>query len=216
MQSVRKKSVELNSKIQAYLNIIASGLLLFEKVLSNYCSGDTKTFKVTLKEIYDSETRADELEEEIKTDLYRFLLLPDARADVLSLIKSLDNIIDSIEEIAKELHIQKPKFPEPIHADIQDLVDKTVKTADALLKASSAFFNEVHLVPKYIGEVKFYEHEADILQDRISEAVFSGDLIPSHSEKMQIKSFIDMIANISDEVENISAKLTIFTIKREI
>ncbi len=216
MQSVLKKSVELNSTIQAYLNLIANGLLLFEKVIGSYLSDENAVFKKTLKQIYESETKADELEEEIKTSLYRFLLLPDARADVLSLIKSLDDIIDSIEEIAKELYIQKPHFPEELNEDIQALTKQTAKTAKSLLKASSAFFNEVHLVPTYIGEVKFFEHEVDIIQDRISKEIFRGDLVPEHSEKMQLKIFIDKIAEIADEVENISAKLTIFTIKREI
>jgi len=58
------------------------------------------------------ETDADNLESDIKISLYKFMLIPDVRADVLSLVKSLDNIIDATEYISKEFLIQKPFFPE--------------------------------------------------------------------------------------------------------
>lgn len=216
MISIFKKSVELNSKIETFLDTISDSLLLFEKVINAYLKNDQDTFNETLDRICVLETKADELESEIKVNLYKYLLLPDTRADVLSLVKSLDNIIDATEEIVKEFNIQKPHFPSDLHHSLLDLTRNSVKTAEELLHASRSFFNEVHLVNAQINKVKFFEHETDILEDKISNMIFNGNVVDTLAEKLQLKDFVTRIADISDECEVIGDKLTIFTIKREI
>ncbi len=216
MNTIFKKSVELSMKIEKFLDIISNGLLLFEKEMNAYLTNDHATYKETLDRICILESEADELEIEIKVTLYKFMLLPDTRADVLSLIKSLDNIIDATEEISKDFYIQKPQFPEAMHKDIMDLTQNSIKAADALLLSTRAFFNEVHLVSSHISKVRFFEHEADILEDKINNMIFNGGCIEDLAEKLQLKSFVNKIADISDEAESIGDKLTIFTIKREV
>jgi predicted phosphate transport protein (TIGR00153 family) len=203
-------------KIEKFLDIISNSLLLFEKEMRAYLSEDHSTFGETFKRIGELESEADELETDIKITLYKFMLLPDARADVLSLIKSLDDIIDATEEITKEFYIQKPDIPKDLHAIILDLTCNNIKSAQALLLATRAFFGEVHLVSSHINQINFYEHEADILEDKINNVIFNGDIVEDLAVKLQLKDFVSRIATISDESEKIGEKLTIFTIKREI
>jgi len=216
MTSIFKKSIELNMKIEKFLDIISDSLLLFEKEIRSYLSDDQTTFSETLKRIGALESEADDLETEIKITLYKFMLLPDARADVLSLIKSLDNIIDATEEITKEFFIQKPVFPKAIHEDMMNLTQNSIQAADQLILATRSFFNEVHLVSSYISKINFFEHEADILEDKITSILFNDSIVDELALKLQLKYFINKIADISDEAEVIGEKLTIFTIKREI
>lgn len=216
MNTIFKKSIELNMKIENFLDIISNSLLLFENEMETYLKGDIKTYEETLQRICTLESEADELESEIKITLYKYMLLPDARADVLSLIKSLDDIIDHIEETAREFHMQKPVFPPSLHEDIIKMTHYSIQAADALLLSVRSFFNEVHLVNAQVNKVRFYEHEADLLEDKINNSIFNDNLINDLAEKMQLKMFINKIADVSDEAEIISEKLTIFTIKREI
>lgn len=216
INSIFKKSIEMNLKIDKFLDTISNSLTLFEKNIGYYLSGDMETFRETMERICALETEADSLEVEIKVSLYQFMLIPDTRADVLSLVKSLDNIIDATEEITKDFFIQKPKFPEVFHKDIFDLTSNTVKSAESLLYAARAFFTELHMVSPHISKIKFYEHETDILEDKISANIFSGEDVNSLAEKMQLSNFISKISRISDEAEVIGGKLAIFTIKREI
>jgi predicted phosphate transport protein (TIGR00153 family) len=216
MNTIFKKSVELNMKIEKFLDTISNSLLLFEQQVDLYLAGDFEAFCASLKRIESLESEADELETEIKITLYKFMLLPDARADVLSLIKSLDDIIDEIEEISKDVKIQRPVFPQSVHSDIKNLASNTVKTSESLLLAARSFFTEVHLVSSYVNKVKFYEHETDILEDGITDHLFNDGIVEGLAEKMQLKDFICKIANISDMAEQTADKLTIFTIKREI
>lgn len=216
MHSIFKKSIELNMKIENFLDVISNSLILFDKAVHAYLANDFDTYKDIYERICSLESEADELEAEIKTSLYKFMLLPDVRADVLSLIKSLDNIIDDTEEIAKDFFIQTPQIPEELHKDIFDLTENTIKSADSLLLAARTFFNEVHLVASHISKVKFYEHETDIIEDKLSCRIFKEPLMTDLAEKLQLKNFIGKIAGISDEAELIGDKLAIFTIRREI
>jgi len=216
MSSIFKKSVELNMKIEKFLDTISNSLSLFEKVIGYYLSEDEDAFEEIFERICTLETEADQLETEIKVTLYKFMLLPDIRADVLSLVKSLDNIIDATEAITKDYHIQKPKFPKEIHKDIIELTSNSVKAADTLLLATRAFLNEVHLASAHINKIKFYEHETDIIEDKINESIFNGNIVSELAEKILLKRLVSKIAGISDEAEIIGDKLTIFTIKREI
>jgi len=216
MNTIFKKSVELSMKIEKFLDIISNGLLLFEKEMNAYLTNDHATYKETLDRICILESEADELEIEIKVTLYKFMLLPDTRADVLSLIKSLDNIIDATEEISKDFYMQRPRFPEAMYPDIIELTRNSIKTADALILATRSFFNEVHLVSSHISKVRFFEHEADIIEDKLNDMIFNDGCVTDLAEKLQLKNFVNKIADISDEAESIGDKLTIFTIKREV
>lgn len=216
MNSIFKRSVELNMKIEKFLEVISQSLLLFEKAIKEMLKEDTSLFNETLSRICRLETEADELENEIKVMLYKYLLLPDARADVLSLIKSLDDIIDAIEAITKDFGIQKPKFPDILHDGILQMTHSSVESAESLLLATRAFFNEVHLVTAHISKVRFFEHETDIMEDKINMSIFNDGLLDLLAEKMQLKYFVSKVASIADIAEIISEKLTIFTIKREI
>jgi predicted phosphate transport protein (TIGR00153 family) len=216
MKSIFKQSVELNMKIEKFLSIISDSLLLFDKEISTYLLGNHSSFDETFKRISDLETEADKLEIDIKTSLYKYMLLPNTRADVLSLIKSLDDIIDATEEITKEFFIQKPIIPKALHNDFIDLTKHSISSAESLLHAARAFFNEVHLVSSYVNKINFYEHEADLVEDQINIKIFNNSITTDLAEKMQLKSFVCKIASISDQAEVIGEKLTIFEIKREI
>jgi predicted phosphate transport protein (TIGR00153 family) len=208
--------MELNLKIGKFLDIISDSLSLFEKEIECHLQEDFNTFKETFERICVLESEADELETDIKIMLYKFLLLPDTRADVLAIVKSLDNIIDATEAIAKDFSIQKPKFPDSMHKSILLLTKNTIASAESLLLATRAFFSEVHLVSAHVNKVNFFEHEADILEDKINMALFNDGIITDLAEKIQLKYFISKIASISDEAEKIGEKITIFSIKREI
>ncbi len=135
MQSIFKRSIELNNKIETFMDTISNSLLLFDKVIVDYLDNDMDSFECTSLRICQLESEADKLETEIKINLYKFLLLPDVRADLLSLIKSLDNIVDLVEEISKDLKIEKPRFPHILHKDIIKMVNNNIKSAECLLDA---------------------------------------------------------------------------------
>lgn len=216
MNSFFKKSVELNLKIENFLEIISNISLLFDQVINDYLDENSDKYEKKVKKIVSLESEADTLEREIKIMLYKYTLVPNLRGDILSLIKDLDNISDMIEETSKAFLVQKPKFPKVLHNDIKTMCNETIKCIDELRYASRSFFNEVHLINDHISKIKFHEHSIDEMEDDINTKIFNDNIIDSLAEKLQLKDFILKIGNVSDEAQRISDKLAIFSIKREI
>lgn len=96
------------------------------------------------------------------------------------------------------------------------MVTTNIDASEALLLASRSFLSDVHNVNAHINKVKFHEHEGDILEEKIMMMIFNGNIVDHLAEKLQLNTFINHIADISDQAELIGDKLTIFTIKREI
>lgn len=216
MNSFFKKSVELNLKIENFLEIISDISLLFDQVVNEYLDENHEKYEEKIEKIVKLESEADTLEREIKIMLYKYTLVPNLRGDILSLVKDLDNISDIIEETSKEFLIQRPKFPEALHDAIKKMCDETIKCVDELRYATRSFFNEVHLVNDHISKIKFHEHSIDEMQDEINTKIFNGKIVDALATKIQLKDFITKIGNVSDEAQQISDKLAIFSIKREI
>lgn len=216
MNSIFRKSMELNEKIELFLDTISKSTLLFDQIIENYLKGNAKDLKNKINQVIQLETEADGLEKEIKVMLYRYTLVPDLRSDILSLVKSLDDIPDLLERNSKDLIIQKPKFPKELHDRILSMSQESVKCTNELIYAVRAFFNQVYLVNDHVNKTQFYEHAIDEIQDDIDDIIFNGDITQELALKQQLSKFIEKIASISDTAEYISDKLTIFSIKREI
>ena len=216
MDSFFKKSVDLNLKIESFLEIISDISLLFNQVIDDYLAGNSIKYEGKIKKIIKLESEADTLEREIKIMLYKYTLVPNLRGDILSLVKDLDNISDMIEETSKDFLIQKPIFPKVLHEPIKNICKETLNCIDELRYAVRSFFNEVHLVNDHINKIKFYEHTIDEIEDEINIKLFNSEIIKDLATRLQLKSFINRIANLSDEAQRISDKLAIFTIKSEI
>lgn len=216
MNSFFKKSVDLNLKIENFLEIISDISLLFNQVIKDYLDGNSSKYEEKIKKIIKLESKADTLEREIKIMLYKYTLVPNLRGDILSLIKDLDNISDMIEETSKDFLIQKPIFPQALHQPMKNMCHETLKCLDELRYAVRSFFNEVHLVNDHINKIKFYEHTIDEIEDDINTIIFNSDIVDDLSLRLQLKDFIKKIADLSDEAQRISDKLAIFSIKREI
>ena len=216
MNSFFKKSVDLNLKIENFLEIISDISLLFDQVINDYLDAKVNKYEGKINKIIKLESDADQLEREIKIMLYKYTLVPNIRGDILSLIKDLDNISDLIEETSKDFLIQKPEFPEKLHEEIKKICEETIKCVDELRYATRSFFNEVHLINDHISKIKFYEHSIDEIQDDINKKIFNGSIVKDLARKIQLKNFITRIGDISDEAQQISDKLAIFSIKREI
>lgn len=216
MNSFFKKSVDLNLRIENFLEIISDISLLFDQVINDYLDENAEKYEEKIKKIIILESDADTLEREIKIMLYKYTLVPNLRGDILSLVKDLDNISDMIEETSKDFLIQKPVFPKVLHEPIKNICKETLNCIDELRYAVRSFFNEVHLVNDHINKIKFYEHTIDEIEDEINIKLFNGEIIKDLATRLQLKSFINRIANLSDEAQRISDKLAIFTIKREI
>jgi len=216
MKSIFGKSKELEKNIEEYLDIVEEALLIFERDINRYLEGQYDLFEENLDDILTVENNADDILKEIKYKLYTYMLIPEARGDVLNIIESLDNEVDLCKKVLMQFSIEKPEIKDFIVSDFKELTKQSLKSAEQLVRGIRTYFEEISMVNEYVNKVHFYEHEADKLEERIKRKVFSTDHINDLCKKVHIRHFSERLAYFSDLAEEISEILSVASIKRSI
>jgi uncharacterized protein len=210
----RAKSIESN--IDKYLENVLKAGLIFESGIKEYLENKIENFEERTIEIQNLESESDEIRREIKYKLYKELLIPDARGDVLGLLETLDNVIDTAEMVMIRFSIEKPKVWLELKDDFIELTNVSVKCVFELVAASRAFFREITKVSDCLVQVHFWEHEADKIEEKIMRKAFEGGFIKELSQKVHMRYFAERISLLADEAEDVADRLDIYTIKRSI
>lgn len=206
----------MEGEIEAMLDEISQAGLIFIAAIREYLKGDWDKFMARLKTIMEMENEVDDRRREIRYKLYTQMLIPESRGDVLSLLENIDNVIDAIKDVLIQFEIETPKIPTELHDDFNDLAVASNEAVNYTVKASRAFFKEIHMINDYINKTYFYEHEADLCESTIKRKVFSSDDYGDLAHKMHIRDFAVHIAGISDEAEAVCERLSVAAIKRSI
>lgn len=208
---------ELENNIDKYLEVVSNSNLVFERDSKNYIRKNFEEFENSLDEILKLENSADDFQKEIKYKLYKYMLIPEARGDVLTLLENLDNIVDHIKKLLVQLSIEKPLIPDNIIDDFDVLIEMVSKSVDQLIKCIRAYFTNIMMVNEFVNKVHFFEHEADKIEERIKRKIFNNENeLKSFSKKVHLRYFVEKIAQISDRAESISEIASVAAIKRRI
>lgn len=211
------RSKELENEITEYLDLVNRGVLIFKRDLGRYIKRDFELFNESLADIKEIENAADDHQKDIKYKLYKYMLIPESRADVLNIIEEIDTIMDLAKEVIYEISIEKPVMPAELESDFLELVENSSQAVDMLLKAVRAFFEEISQVNDYVNKVHFYEHQADENEERLKRRIFSDECQEIEiAYKLQLRYFIEEIAALSDQAEMISEDVSVAAVKRRI
>ena len=189
--------------------------MVFNKGVKSYFEKDETTFSERLESIGKLESKADRLRRHIENDLYSHSLIPEHRGDVLGLLETIDDIVDTAKETLHLFSVEKPYFPEQIAENCKELVDTSLEAAEYAIKASRTFFMDFQQVKDHLHKIYFYEKEADKIADLIKRKIFQNTELDL-SQKMHLRYFVQHIDSIADEAEDVADRLSIYTIKRSI
>jgi len=209
-----KPTKQLESQLDEYLDAVSEGGLVFIQGVKDYLKGDMESFKDRLIKIDKLEDNADSLRRSIENRLYTQTLIPEHRGDVLGLLESTDNVIDTMKETLIQFDIESPFIPEELNNEYIELTEMSVEAAEALVRAARAFFRDIKSVKDHLHKVYFYEKEADRLSDKIKRIVFKMDI--DLCMKFHLRYFALHIEQVSDQAEAVADRLAIYTIKRTI
>ncbi|MGM0445553.1 MAG: DUF47 domain-containing protein [Bacillota bacterium] len=215
-KSIFNKSKELEKDINEYLDNVEEALLIFKRDINRYFEGNYDLFEENLNDILEIENKADKLLKDIKYKLYTYMLIPEARGDVLSLLETMDNEVDLCKKVLMQFSIEKPEIRDFVLAEFKDLTKQSINSAEEVVKGIRTYFEEISMVNDYVNKVHFYEHEADKIEERIKRKVFNTDEIDEFSKRVHLRHFSERIAYFSDLAEEISEKLSVAAIKRSI
>lgn len=208
-----RRTKQLEDKIDAFLDCIADAGMLFQRAFKGYLEeGPGEAFEEAVKLVHEYEVRADKLRRSIKAELYEQTLIPDLRADVLSLIEDMDHLMGLYQSDFFRVSIESPDIPEAYHKGFNDLIEAVVQTVDHTVMAVRAFFRDIESVPNHTQKAMFYETEADKIVTRMLREIFRSDL--PKVEMFHLRYFIERIDALANEAEDVVDSLAIYTIKR--
>ena len=210
------KSRSIEAEIDEFLNKLSESGILFEQLIKHYLRhGVNDSFREEVARLDDMKTSSSELAKRIGRALYTEMLIPDLRADVLSLIQDLNYLVSVYANIATNFEIEQPdhtKASVEAHRMYGELVDNTVKSVEMTVISARAFFRDINAVNDHVHKVGHFENEVDIISQKLKRLIFSQDL--PLEIKMQFRYFIDVLEELADDANDASEWIAIYAIKR--
>ncbi|MFQ5770325.1 MAG: DUF47 domain-containing protein [bacterium] len=209
-----KQTKILEAQIDEFLDAVSQGALVFKQALKSYLENESEKLEENINTIKNLENKADNLRRRIENHLYTHSLIPENRGDVLGLLESMDNVIDTAKNTATHFSIESPDIPTELSRDFLELTDKAAMAAESIVLATRAFFREVQAVKDHLHKVYFYEKEADKIADRLKRGVYKMNI--DLSKKMHLTYFVQHVDFLADRAEAVADRLSIYAIKRSI
>lgn len=140
--------------------------------------------------------------------------MPESRGDLLGLLEALDKVPNKAEELVYDIHLQRVVFPNTLRDQFCTLVEKNVYCVQVLYEAASAIFKDIDAVFSLTEAIRQIENEIDELERQLIREVFKIEERLSYQNLMH--RIIRGICDISDKSQNVSERLAILAVKRQI
>ncbi len=207
-----KKTAKLEFQIDAYLDLVVKGGLVFRQGIKCYLDSQMDSFESYLTELRAIEAQADDLRRNIEMKLYSRTLIPESRGDVLGLLESCDKVLNHTTETLLEFSVEIPKIDASLRQEFLDISDSSIACLEHTVGAIRAYFKNIDAVRDHVNKVQFFKKEANKTAEKIKRTVFRDDR--QLSLKIHIRYFTFHIERIAEESEDVCDRLAIAAIKR--
>jgi predicted phosphate transport protein (TIGR00153 family) len=188
-------------------NLVKAAELLRELVAGS----DTNEHDRLYKEIRDIEHIGDEITNKTYEQLNKSFITPFDREDIHELTANIDDVVDSINGIARRICLYKPKKMMPIYKEMAELVydgAKEIETAIHCLKDPVA---NKEKITRACGIVTAIEHKADEIYFTGISELFEKEEDPK--ELIKNNKILEMLERCVDEEEDVTDTLKSVLIK---
>ena len=210
-----KKEHHLETLIYSYLENL-------EKTQDNFAQGLTlcidKGFCEDINFLADQthkfESKADDIREEINQLMYSKALIPESREDIMGLLEAIDKIPRYFELILNMLQMQRLKIPDFLALDIKDIIRISIESCDLMVKQVDVMLKRKEGIRALVATIDQNESHCDHIENRMITKIFGSDLDPF--QKLQLKEMVIALGEISDQVDRVSKRINIITMKRRV
>ena len=188
-------------------NLVKASELLKELL----ASADVVEHERLYKEIRDIEHIGDEITNKTYEQLNKSFITPFDREDIHELTANIDDVVDSINGIARRICLYKPKKMMPIYKELAELVyegAKEVETAIHCLKDPVSNKEKISLACSIVTAI---EHKADEIYFTGVSELFEKEEDPK--ELIKNNKILEMLERCVDEEEDVTDTLKSILIK---
>lgn len=200
-------------KIDEFFDDIDLGLLVFREAVKDYLEKDMESLGRHVQKVESLENNADKLQRSIGNEMITNSILPQQRAEVITLIDVIDEIIDTIKKSINEFYIELPDIPDSLKNNFNNLTEASVCTGEELIPAARAYFKSPHTVREKLLKVYYYESETDRLSKSTKKIIFQEMNELDLAQKAHLRYIIHHIESISDTAQKAADLLSAMAIK---
>ena len=205
MIGVKKKENEFYLLLEEFAGKIVKAGETFYDLVSNYVDIENK-----VADVKTLETECDMQAHKILTALNASFITPFDREDIYSITKEMDDIVDSIEEVANRFIVFDVKKLKPESFAMATYIMQAIRELEVMFKhLPEAQKNSI--VREQIIEVNRIENDGDVLYRDALKKLFREEKDPIELIKWkhlyeQLETSLDSCENVANIVEGVIMK----------
>ena len=208
-----KKQRQIETLIYDYLENFGIIQEHFSKAL-NVCleNNACEDFDFLTEQTHKFESKADDIRDEINTLMYGKALIPESRGDIMGLVEAIDRIPGFFQRLLYTINTQKLVIPDFIVPDVKELIGLSLVSCDLMVEQVEALFKRRGDIRILLATIDHNESHCDHIERSIITKIFDSELDPF--QKLQLKDLVIDMGEISDQVDRVSKRINIISMKR--
>jgi len=188
-------------------NLVKAAELLKELLGSTEAGEHERLYK----EIRDVEHIGDEITNKTYEQLNKSFITPFDREDIHELTANIDDVVDSINGIARRICLYKPKKMMPMYVEMAELVYEGAKEVETAIHCLKDPVANKEKITRACGIVTAIEHKADEKYFTGISELFEKEEDPK--ELLKNNKILEMLERCVDEEEDVTDTLKSILIK---
>jgi uncharacterized protein len=188
-------------------NLVRAAELLKELFATSYTEEHEKIFK----EIRDVEHIGDEITIKTYEQLNKSFITPFDREDIHELTANIDDVVDSINGIARRICLYRPKRMMPIYVEMAELVYQGAKELEIAITCLKDPVANKEKITKACSVITAIEHTADELYFKGVSELFEKEEDPK--ELIKNNKILEILERCVDEEEDVTDTMKAILIK---
>lgn len=199
------------SKVKECLGVFTETIELYIE------NGETEEVKVKTIKVHKLESEADNIRREIIHLLIeKSYLLPHTRRDFLELLEKIDKVADYAEAVLDYIFLQAMDITEIGQQKLTEILDLTNNQFDLLTDAVKNLFEDMDQAIPLVIEIDKIESKIDDLERALISRLSRERDDLEICVKILYRDFLNMLANISDMIEDASDEIEIIIAMRKV
>ena len=170
------------------------------------------------EEICRFEGLADELKQDVRSNLPRGLWMSVSRADLLELVRVQDKMANGVKEVSGISLGRQLAFPSPLTEDLNEFVDVVVTVSRSVVEiigatrelSRSAFgTRQTHAILDFVSQVEAGERRSDDMQVALRARVREHEVDLPPVDAMFLYQLLAAIGEIADNAEKVAHRAQI-------
>ena len=188
-------------------NLVKAAALLQQMI----ASPDTEEHERFNKEIKDVEHIGDEITDKTYQQLNKSFITPFDREDIHELIARIDDVVDSMNGIARRICLYKPKHLMPVYKKMTDSIYEAAKEIEICIHCLNDAAANKDEITKACDNVKEIEHKADEYYYIAIAELFDKEKDPA--ELLKNNKILELLERCVDEEEDVTDTIKSILIK---